>query len=74
MNIKDMKTSQEVAENTLKFANVGELKQEDASSAVNTMIKGFKIDPVKKYSKELNGQRKEVTGLTNAMDVLNFAS
>lgn len=72
--IGNMQTSMDVAKQVMMFANVGELDQETTSSAVNTMIKGFKIDPVKKFNQEINGTKREVTGLENAMDLLNFAS
>lgn len=64
----------EVAKQTMMLGNVGELDQETASSAVNTMIKGFDIDPVTKFNKQVNGTSKEVTQLTTSMDALNFAS
>ena len=38
------------------------------------MIKGFNIDPVTKYNREVNGTVKQVTQLENSMDLLNFAS
>lgn len=72
--VGNMKTSMEVAKQTMMFANVGELEQSTASSAINTMIKGFKIDPVTKFKKEINGTKTEVTQLSGSMDVLNYAS
>lgn len=71
---KTLEGSMDIAKQTMMFANVGELEQSVASSAVNTMIRGFKVDPVTKYKKEVNGVNKEVTGLTTSMDALNFAS
>lgn len=72
--IGNMQTSMDVAKQTMMLANVGELDQSTASSAVNTMIKGFKIDPVVKYKQELNGVTREVTQLEDSMDMLNHAS
>lgn len=72
--IGNIKTSMDVAKQTMMFSNVGELEQSVASSAVNTMIKGFNIDPVTKFNKEINGTTKEVTQLSGSMDVLNYAS
>lgn len=70
----NLQGSLKVAEQTMKLANTGELTQENASSAVNSMINGFDINPVKTYSREVNGVKHEVTQLTESMDYLNHAS
>lgn len=72
--IGDMQTSIDVAKQTMMLANVGDIDQETASSAVNTMINGFNIDAVTKFKKEINGTQVEVTELTQTMDALNHAS
>jgi hypothetical protein len=71
---KTLEGSMDIAKQAMMFANVGELEQGVASSMVNTMIRGFKVDPVTKYRKEVNGVNQEVTGLTVSMDALNYAS
>lgn len=72
--IGNMQTSIDVAKQTMMLANVGDIDQETASSAVNTMINGFNIDAVTKFKKEINGTQVEVTELTQTMDALNHAS
>lgn len=72
--IGSMEVSMDVAKQTMMFANVGDIEQSVASSAVNTMIKGFDIDAVNKFNRGLNGTINEVTQLENAMDMLNMAS
>ena len=64
----------DVAKQIMMFANVGDIEQSVASSAVNTMIKGFDVDAVNKFNRGLNGTINEVTQLENAMDMLNMAS
>lgn len=71
---KTLEGSMDIAKQAMMFANVGDLSQEMASSMVNTMIRGFNVDPVTKYKKEVNGVSQEVTGLTTSMDALNYAS
>lgn len=70
----NLQGSLKVAQETMKLANTGELTQENASSVVNSMINGFDINPVKTYSREVNGVKHEVTQLTESMDYLNHAS
>lgn len=68
-----MEQSIAVARSSLMLANVGDMTQADASSAVNTMIKGFKIQPLKEVQKEMNGTIVKTNELSEAMDILNFA-
>ena len=68
-----MEQSIAVARSSLMLANVGDMTQSQASSAVNTMIKGFKIDPLKEVTKEMNGAVVKTNELTEAMDMLNHA-
>lgn len=68
-----MEQSIAVARSSLMLANVGDMAQSQASSAINTMIKGFQIDPLKEVTKEMNGTIVKTNELTEAMDMLNHA-
>lgn len=62
-----------VARSSLMLANVGDMAQEQASSAVSTMVKGFQIDPLREVQKEVSGTTVSTNELTVAMDALNHA-
>lgn len=64
--------SLQVAEQTMKLANVGEMTQNDASEAVNSMINGFKLNPLKQVQVEMDGTIRKTNELELAMDMLNF--
>lgn len=68
-----MEQSIAVARSSLMLANVGDMAQAQASSAVSTMVKGFKIDPLKEVKKEMNGTVVVTNELTESMDILNHA-
>ncbi|HBH3655657.1 MULTISPECIES: hypothetical protein [Clostridioides] len=44
---------------------------DDASSAVNTIINGFRIEPLKEMQVQVGNTTKKTTELTAAMDMLN---
>ncbi|WP_421626026.1 TP901 family phage tail tape measure protein (plasmid) [Clostridioides difficile] len=46
---------------------------DDASSAVNTIINGFRIEPLKEMQVQVGNTTKKTTELTAAMDMLNYA-
>lgn len=68
-----MEQSIAVARSSLMLANVGDMTQNQASSAVNTIVKGFDITPLKSVQKEMGGTIVKTNELTEAMDLLNFA-
>lgn len=63
--------SLKVAEQTMKLANVGEMTQGDASAAVNSMINGFKLNPLKEVQVQMGGTIRKTNELELAMDMLN---
>lgn len=68
-----MKESIEVAKQSMVLANVGDMTQESASKAVNTVVKSFQLSPLKSYQLEVSGVTKKTTELKNAMDLMNYA-
>lgn len=71
--IGGMKESIEVAKQSMVLANVGDMTQNSASKAINTVVKSFQLSPLKEYQLEVNGTIKKTTELKNAMDMMNFA-
>lgn len=68
-----MEQSIAVARSSLMLANVGDMSQSQASSAINTVIKGFNIKPLREVQKEMGGTVVKTNELTEAMDLLNYA-
>lgn len=68
-----MKESIAVAKDALTLSAVADMNSEDASAAINTMVNGFKIRPLKEVQREMNGTIVKTNELTEAMDYLNFA-
>lgn len=66
-----MKASAEVARKSMILANVGDMNKEDASAAVNTIVKSFNLNPLAKMKMNVRGVRKETTQLAESMDILN---
>ena len=71
--VGSMKDSIEVARSAMILANVGDMTQEAASEALNTILNGYNIKPLKEISVEVNGLTTKTTELANAMDLLNHA-
>lgn len=68
-----MEESIQVARSAMILANVGDMTQEAASSALNTIINGYKLDPLKQIDVQVGGLTQKTTELANAMDLLNYA-
>lgn len=66
-----MEDSIAAARQSMILANVGDMGVEDASSAVNTIINGFRIEPLKEMQVQVGNTTKKTTELTAAMDMLN---
>ena len=71
--IGSMEESIQVARSSMILANVGDMSQELASQSLNTIINGYKIDPLKEIGVEVGGLTQKTTELANAMDLLNYA-
>lgn len=71
--IGGMKESIEVAKQSMILANVGDMTQDSASKAINTVVKSFQLNPLKEYQLEVGNTVKKTTELKNAMDMMNFA-
>lgn len=68
-----MQESIAVARQAMILANVGDMTQEASTSALNTVINGFKLNPLKEFQLEIGNTVKVTTELQDAMDKLNFA-
>lgn len=68
---KNIQDALKVSEQTMKLANVGEMSQEDASSTVNSIVNGFKLNPLKQVQVEMDGTVRKTNELELAMDMLN---
>ncbi|EML6501647.1 hypothetical protein PIT23_003051 [Clostridioides difficile] len=66
-----MQESIAAARQSMILANVGDMSVDDASSAVNTIINGFRIEPLKEMQVQVGNTTKKTTELTAAMDMLN---
>ena len=71
--VGNMQESIKVARSAMILANVGDMSQADASESLNTIINGFKLQPLKELNVEVNGVVQKTTELANAMDLLNYA-
>lgn len=71
--IGGMKESIEVAKQSIILANVGDMTQDSASKAINTVVKSFQLSPLKSYQLEVGNTVKKTTELKNAMDMMNYA-
>lgn len=71
--IGGMKESIAVAKQSMILANVGDMSQDSASKAINTVIKSFKLKPLKEYEVSVGGVIRKTNELKNAMDMMNFA-
>ena len=69
--IGGMQESIAAARQSMILANVGDMDVEGASSAVNTIINGFRIEPLKEMQVQVGNTTKKTTELTAAMDMLN---
>ncbi|EOE7167535.1 phage tail tape measure protein [Clostridioides difficile] len=69
--IGGMQESIAAARQSMILANVGDMSVDDASSAVNTIINGFRIEPLKEMEVQVGNTTKKTTELTAAMDMLN---
>ncbi|MCC0645490.1 phage tail tape measure protein [Clostridioides sp. ZZV14-6150] len=69
--IGGMQESIAAARQSMILANVGDMDVESASSAVNTIINGFRIEPLKEMQVQVGNTTKKTTELTAAMDMLN---
>ena len=68
-----MEESIQVARSAMILANVGDMTQEAASESLNTIINGYKLDPLKEIDVQVGGLTQRTTELANAMDLLNYA-
>lgn len=68
-----MRESIEVAKQSMILANVGDMSQDSASKAINTVVNSFRLSPLKEYQLVADGATKKTTELKNAMDMMNFA-
>lgn len=68
-----MQESIRVARSAMVLANVGDMTQEAASEALNTIINSYKLDPLKEIDVQVGGLTQKTTELANAMDLLNYA-
>lgn len=68
-----MESSIAVARKSAILANVGDMSQQDATSAVNTIVKSFNLSPLKKVTKDVGGVKKSTTELSDALDLLNHS-
>lgn len=68
-----MRESIEVAKQSMILANVGDMSQDSASKAINTVVNSFRLSPLKEYQVEVGNTVKKTTELKNAMDMMNFA-
>ncbi len=71
--IGGMKESIEVAKQSMILANVGDMTQDAASKAINTVVKSFRLDPLKEFQIEVGNTKQKTTELKNAMDLMNYA-
>lgn len=69
----DMKSSQLVAKKAMILANVGDMNKEDATKAINTLVKAFGLTPLAKVRKGVHGITKETNQLSEALDRINYA-
>lgn len=69
----DMKSSQLVARKAMILANVGDMNKDDATKAVNTLVKAFGLTPLAKVRKGVHGITKETNQLSDALDKINYA-
>lgn len=68
-----MKASMEVARKSMILSNIGDMSQDDATKSINTIVKSFGLDPLKKKTVAVNGLKKETTELAEALDFVNHA-
>ena len=68
-----MQESIQVARSAMVLANVGDMTQQAASEALNTIINSYKLDPLKEIDVQVGGLTQKTTELANAMDLLNYA-
>lgn len=68
----DMKSSQLVARKAMILANVGDMNKDDATKAINTLVKAFGLTPLAKVRKGVHGVTKETNQLSEALDRINF--
>ena len=68
-----MRESIEVAKQSMILANVGDMTQDSASKAINTVVKSFQLSPLKSYQLEVGNTVRKTTELKNAMDMMNYA-
>ena len=71
--IGSMSESIQVARSAMILANVGDMTQEAASEALNTIINSYKLQPLKEIDVQVGGLSQRTTELANAMDLLNYA-
>lgn len=69
----DMKSSMAVARKAMILANVGDMNKDDATKAVNTLVKAFGLTPLAKVRKGVHGITKETNQLSDALDKINYA-
>lgn len=69
----DMKSSMAVARKAMILANVGDMNKDDATKAVNTLVKAFGLTPLAKVRKGVHGITKETNQLSEALDRINYA-
>lgn len=69
----DMKSSMAVARKAMILANVGDMNKDDATKAINTLVKAFGLTPLAKVRKGVHGVTKETNQLSDALDKINYA-
>ena len=69
----DMKSSMAVARKAMILANVGDMNKDDATKAVNTLVKAFGLTPLAKVRKGVHGITKETNQLSDALNKINYA-
>ncbi|SUB78748.1 phage tail tape measure protein, TP901 family, core region [Peptostreptococcus anaerobius] len=67
-----MKSSMAVARKSMILANVGDMNKDEATKAVNTLVKAFGITPLAKIKRGIKGIVKETTQLDDALNKINY--
>lgn len=68
----DMKSSMAVARKSMILANVGDMNKDEATRAINTLVKAFGLTPLAKVRKGVHGVTKETNQLSDALNKINY--
>lgn len=67
-----IKEAMAIGRKSMILANVGDMNENEASKSINTILKSYRMNPLAKVQKNVNGIVKTTDQLSDALDKMNY--